>query len=71
MLESLYNKVAGLHASKLFKKRLQRRCFPVNIAKFLRTIIFKNDCFSIWSVAHDSETYDFTKLYYDPMKLNL
>ena len=30
MLEPLFNKVADL------KKRLQHRCFPVNIAKFLR-----------------------------------
>ena len=26
------------------KKRLQRRCFPVNIAKLLRTSILKNIC---------------------------
>ena len=26
------------------KKRLQHRCFPVNIAKFLRTTILKNIC---------------------------
>ena len=26
------------------KKRLQHRCFPVNIAKFLRTFILKNIC---------------------------
>ena len=25
-----------------FKKKIQRRCFPVNIAKFLRTPILKN-----------------------------
>ena len=28
----------------LFEKRLQHRCFPVNIAKFLRTPIFTNIC---------------------------
>ena len=74
VLESLYNKVAGLHASKFFKKRLQCRCFPVNIAicfpsehLFSRTTAFLYFC----AVAHDSETYDFTKLYYDPMNLNL
>ena len=26
------------------KKRLQQRCFPVNITKFLRTPILKNVC---------------------------
>ena len=30
-------KVAGLEARKSIKKRLQHRCFPMNIAKFLRT----------------------------------
>ena len=32
-----FNKVAGLTPTTLFKKRLWRRCFPVNFAKFLRT----------------------------------
>ena len=27
---------------RLLKKRLQNRCFPINIAKFLRTSILKN-----------------------------
>ena len=34
MLESL---VAGLKPRKSIKRRLKHRCFPVNIAKFLRT----------------------------------
>ena len=38
-LESLFNKVAGL-GLQFIKKRLQRRCFPLNIAKFLRTAFF-------------------------------
>ena len=29
--------VAGLEACKSIKRRLQHRCFPVNIAKILRT----------------------------------
>ena len=37
MLESHFSNVAGLKASKFIKKKLQRRCFPVNMAKFLRT----------------------------------
>ena len=40
MLGSLFNKVAGLKAYNLIKKRLTHRCFPVNIAKFLRTAFF-------------------------------
>ena len=37
VLESLFSKLAGLKACK---KRLQHNCFPVNIAKFLRTTSF-------------------------------
>ena len=37
LLESIFNKVAGLHACNFIKKRLQQWCFPVNITKFLRT----------------------------------
>ena len=43
MLESLFDKVAGIQAfrpSTLLKKRLQHRCFPVKFAKFLRTTSF-------------------------------
>ena len=34
----------GNRRSKTLVKRLQHRCFPVNIAKFLRTPILKNIC---------------------------
>ena len=34
MLESLFNNVAGMKA--FIKERLQHRCFPVNIMKFLQ-----------------------------------
>ena len=40
VLESLFNKVAGLKAWNFIKKRPQDRCFPVNIAKFLRLYLF-------------------------------
>ena len=43
-LESLFNKAAGLKAYNFIKKRLQLSCFPLNIAKFLRTPILKNIC---------------------------
>ena len=39
-LESLFNQVACLRACRFIKKRLQQRCFPVKLAKFLRTSIF-------------------------------
>ena len=32
-----FNKVAGLEAYNFIKERLQHRCFPVNIANFLKT----------------------------------
>ena len=36
-------KIVSCLASNFIKKRLQHRCFPVNIAKFLRTASFKED----------------------------
>ena len=33
-----------IKACNFLKKRLQRRCFPLNILKFLRTPILKNFC---------------------------
>ena len=35
LMESISNKVVDLKACNVIKKRLQRRCFPVNIAKSL------------------------------------
>ena len=40
MLDSLFNKVAGLQPWNFIKKRLQYRYFPKNIAKFLWTPVF-------------------------------
>ena len=42
VLESLFNKVAGL--CSFIKKRLQHRCFPVKFTKPLRLPILKNIC---------------------------
>ena len=33
-----------LQTCNLIKKRLRHRCFPLNIAKFLRSPILKNVC---------------------------
>ena len=41
MLNSLFIKAAGLQGSNFMKKKLQHRCFPVNIAKFFRISFFK------------------------------
>ena len=35
-----FNKVAGLRPAILLKKSLWHGCFPVNFAKFLRTLFF-------------------------------
>ena len=40
MLGSLFNKVAGLKTWYFVLKKFQSRCFPVNIAKFLRISFF-------------------------------
>ena len=37
-----FNKVAGLRAATLLKKRFWHRCFPVTFAKFLRTPFLQN-----------------------------
>ena len=43
-----FNKVAGIRAAGLLKKRLWHRCFPVNFEKFLGTPFFKEHlCFFI------------------------
>ena len=42
VLESLFNKVAGLKTWP--KKRLEYRCFPVKFAIFLRKLILKSNC---------------------------
>ena len=33
-----------IKSQKFVKKRLQQKCFPVSLAKFLRTLILKNNC---------------------------
>ena len=36
--------LAGLKACNFIKKRIQHRCFPVKLMKFLITLILKNIC---------------------------
>ena len=47
MPESPFNKVAGLRAAALLKKRLWHRCFPVNFAKFKSTFLTEHPGFCI------------------------
>ena len=42
VLDCLFNKAAGMKAFNFIKKRLQHRCFPLNIEKILRTPTLKN-----------------------------
>ena len=42
LLGSYFNRVSGLRAVTLLKKRLQHRCFQVNFMKFLRTPFLQN-----------------------------
>ena len=44
MFESLFDQAAALHISNFLKKRFQRRCFSVIIAKFSKTLILKKIC---------------------------
>ena len=44
VLECIFKNLADLQDCNFFKKRLQSRCFPVNIAKFLILPILKNIC---------------------------
>ena len=37
MLESLFNKVTGLKACIFIKNEIEHSCFPMNIARFLKT----------------------------------
>ena len=53
VLESLFSKVASLEAYKFIKKTLQHRCFPVNIANFLKKFYLKNTtggCSCTWNL---------------------
>ena len=60
VLESLFIKVADLKGGSFIKEGLQQRCFPVNIAKYLRTAFFiehfllllKNLLASLFSASH-------------------
>ena len=51
--QSVFNKVAGLHACNFVKKRLQHRWYLVKFVKFLRTLFFcttpfDSDCFCVF-----------------------
>ena len=49
MPDSLFNDVAGLQVCNFIKMSVRGNCFPVSIAKFLRTV-FSYKFFSEWLV---------------------
>ena len=55
MLESLFNKAAGLLPYNFIKKRLQHRCFSVKFAKLLSKPILKN--IQEWLLLHVVDSY--------------
>ena len=58
--DSFFNKVVGLRPVTLLKKSLWHSCFPVNFAKFLRTLFHRtpsDGCF-YRSITNRSGNYD-------------
>ena len=67
VLESLFNKVAGLQACDFIKKRLQHRCFPVNVTKFLSMLVLTksaNGLFCVTLLYHLTLFSKFIQNYY-------
>ena len=56
VLKSLFKKVASLKTCIVKKKRFQHRCFPVNIAKFLRTAFLQNTSSSCFWQTYKNKT---------------
>ena len=57
MLESLFNKVAGMKDCNCIKKRFQHRCFSVNLTKFSRTAFLQNTSDG-WFLKKNKKTAD-------------
>ena len=54
------NKVAGLKSETLFKKILQKRCFPVIFTKFLRILVYMEDL--RWLLLHSLQGMQILKM---------
>ena len=61
VLESVFNKVAGLKAQacNFITKKLQHRCFPEKLAEFLRIAILKNICEQLLLYLHYNSHHHF------------
>ena len=65
MVQSLFNKDAGVKAWNCIKKRLQHSCFTVNIPKLIRVSILKNICeqllLNLYKISNNSAFIYLTK----------
>ena len=57
VLESLFNKYAGLEACNFIKKILHRRCFSVKFAKFLRIPFTEHIRWLLLEISHELSLY--------------
>ena len=58
LLESLFNKVAGLQDYNFSKRRFQQRCFPVNIVKnFENSFLYRGTPLTAFEFAKSLFTY--------------
>ena len=60
-LKSLFNKVAGWKPVTLLKKRLQHRCFPVNLVKYLSARFSQNASGRLFAKNVYEVCYKYTK----------
>ena len=58
-----FNKATDLRPATSLKKKLQRRCFPVNIAKFLRAILKNSGRLLLSRICWLTETHAATTLW--------
>ena len=59
VLESVFNKVAGVRACNFITKKLQHSCFPAKFAKFLRIPVLKNICKRLLLYLHYNSHHHF------------
>ena len=62
VLRNFTGNVAGLRPGTLFKKRVWRRCFPMNFAKFLRKSFLQNTSGQLLLKINDSKQRNQAKI---------
>ena len=71
VLESYFKKIAYLKVCNFLKKGAKHRCFPVNIAKFLRTLILKNIFEKMLVTVRKYAINDIVQLLYDQLSTGI